>query len=128
MEKFIEIRPKIQINKIKHRISISHALKITGVIKLVHAVTTQPDSIKSIMPSRRKLLSKTKKSLFEWEINKRTLLQRKSNEKSMKMNENHGISDSMSVLTFRRNFFVFETNFLRDGIILFIKSGYVVTA
>ncbi len=61
LEKFIEIRPEIRFNKIKHRISISHALKITGVIKLVHAVTTQPDSIKSIMPSRRKLLSKTKK-------------------------------------------------------------------
>ena len=80
------------------------------------------------MPSRRKLLSKTKKSLFEWKINKRTLLQRKSNEKSMKMNENHGISDSMSVLTFRRNFFIFESNFLRDGIILFIESSCVVTA
>ena len=128
MEKFIEIRPKILFNKIKHRISISHALKITGVIKLVHAVTTQPDLIKSIMPSRRKLLSKTKK----FRRNAKTDIESDIPWFSFIFIDFSldFLCKNVILLIFhsKSDFFVFESNFLRDGIIFFIKSGCVVTA
>ena len=128
MEKFIEIRHKIQINKIKHRISISHALKITGVIDLVHAVTTQLDSIKSIMPSRRKLLSKTKK----FRRNVKTDIESDIPWFSFIFIDFSldFLCKSVLLLIFhsKSDFFVFESNFLRDGIILFTESSCVVTA
>ena len=113
---------------LKHRISISHALKITGVIDLVHAVTTQLDSIKSIMPSRRKLLSKTKK----FRRNVKTDIESDIPWFSFIFIDFSldFLCKSVLLLIFhsKSDFFVFESNFLRDGIILFIESGCVVTA
>ena len=98
------------------------------MIKLVHAVTTQPDLIKSIMPSRRKLLSKTKK----FRRNVKTDIESDIPWFSFIFIDFSldFLCKSVLLLIFhsKSDFFVFESNFLRDGIILFIESGCVVTA